>query len=188
MTLRQVSELYSRSVMLIGALYIGLAFAIIYVASLHHRTTPRGRGLALVFGACLAAGQVLPAHPSLYPFVAWNMYSDPRPPDYFIQVRASDHGEAVPEFRFERHLLPFSPGPLTGYSTLGTITARVLQLIGHCRCTEMDSTVDRAIAALVAIHRLREGRHVDRIEIVEADLDNNGRQYRERRVYVWLSK
>ena len=129
---------------------------------------PRGRTVAAaaVIAVSMAVGQVQPSRAKAYPLVSWNMYASTQPARRFYEVRVFSDGAEFEELRADA-LLPFTPGPLRGYSTLGILTSSILEHVRRCRCDQGSPELDAILAALATIHAAKAGKSVQRIELVQ---------------------
>jgi hypothetical protein len=117
---------------------------------------PRALLLAGLLLVLLPLGQACQNARLLYPFVQWNMYAAPVPPDHLEYVAVDDTGRAF--------LYPFR---LVAFSSPWALMARFDGLIDRCECTAGDRRVDRALQALADIHRAKTGTAIVRLEAYE---------------------
>jgi hypothetical protein len=114
---------------------------------------PRALLLAGLLLVLLPLGQACQNARLLYPFVQWNMYAAPVPPDHLEYVAVDDRGRAF--------LYPFR---LVAFSSPWAFMARLDGLIAGCECRAGHPVADRALEALAALHEAKTGTAIVRLE------------------------
>lgn len=166
-------------------MFVAITGAVL-VASLHrYRGRDRLVTTATVGFACLlCVGQISGRSDEWYPFVSWRMYTSPHAPTLYYEFKVTNSEGDNYYYPFEI-LLPWTPGPLSGYSMLSPITQRLINMQLRCRCERGDSELDRMIEALVRIHQKHSRVGVSRFAIIATPRSDRPTSGEGRGVYSW---
>ena len=159
-----------------GAFLIYLLLTLVVVRVTAPAGLARRRATLLLTGflaVLLPLGQAAENPRVLYPFVSWNMYAAPVPPEHLEYVAVDDRGRAF--------LYPFR---LVAFSSPWAFMARLDEVIDRCACRGGAPLADRALEALARLHEAKTGRAIVRVEAYARwTAGPAGREL----TYVWMS-